>query len=384
MARVTIERNLPPLRELLKRLPDFPPGRSHQSVIANALREVARLLKTTHSQPFYAMREVADSFNAPLSNVARVYKILEHEGIVNRIRSSQTVLVGKKTSARSTVRGVVGIPILMDAMMNLDYTRSMAMALGEGLRRWGYVADIIFYSAKEEENSPEFARRLLWYRLDAVVLHSPLPGCRENILFLRERAVRVFVIQWKEDRCDLPAMIYLEDFQVAYKEMARRWRARGIRKVYLWSKPSYLTHHPHRVEADKLVASLRQKNLSVEFISGDLHDLTKKLRERRRPVSTGLAFLSDPLGLAARTEGKLAYKTDADLMGELSQHFRLAFICQTDLINYIHARNIPADWVEFPPSEIAFRLVKDITRLALLTDGVQHTFPAVFHGYPSG
>jgi len=332
------------------------------------LRGVADILRTSNPQPFYAMREVADFFQAPLSNVARVYKVLEREGIINRIRGSQTMLTGKKALSRDSIRGVVGIPILMECMAHLVYTRTLVMQLGEHLRSSGYVADMIFYSAKEEEIDPEFATRLLSHRIDAVILPSPLPGCRANILSLRERGIRVFVIQRKEERGDLPAVIYFQDLWPTYEKMAARWRTAGIRKVWLWSP---LKSSQNNAETNALQALLSRQGLDIESVQDEPRQLVKRIRQRASPLSAAVILMG---GIS----NEEICKREPEIIEQISQMARLAFLCGGDPGSYLQSR-IRVDLVDFSATKIASRLAADIQRLSVLPDGICHTFMPHYH-----
>ena len=369
MSRVIVHRSLPPLKKVLGQKFRFPEGKSRQQVMIEELRDAAKKLRSGTSQPFYSMREVADFFQAPLGTISSVYKALEREGIINRIRSSRTMLVGKQVLPRDAVRGVVGIPIWLHSIMLLIYTRTLAMDLEEHLRRSGYVADLIFYSAKEEEADPEFAMRLLRHRLDAVILHTPIADCRQNILSLRERGVRVLVIQRKEARRDLPAVIYLQDYQSAYQKMAVQWHQAGIRKVWLWSS---LADLHYKAEADTFKSILNRQGLDMEFVQDEPNQLLKRMRLAKSKSPMAVAFLDG-------THSDEICNCEPQIVEQISQLARLAFCVGSIRIPYLHARKIKADIVDFSPAEIASRLADDICRLSVLPDGVCHTFVAHYH-----
>jgi hypothetical protein len=369
MSRVIVHRTLLPLKKVLGPTFRFPSGKSRQHVMTEGLREAAKKLMSENSQPFYSMREVADYFQAPLGTISLVYKALENEGIINRIRSSRTVLVGKKVLSRDAVRGVVGIPIWLHSIMLLVYTRTLAMDLEEHLRRSGYVADLTFHSTKEEEADPEFATRLLRHRLDAVILHTPIADCRQNILSLRERGVRVLVIQRKEARRDLPAVIYLQDYQSAYQKMAAQWHHAGIRKVWLWSP---LADLHYKAEADTFKAILNRQGLEMEFVQDEPGDLLKRIRLAKSKASMVVAFLDG-------THSEKICNCEPQIVEQISQIARLAFCVGSIRVPYLHSRKIKADLVDFAPTEIASRLADDICRLSVLPDGICHTFVAYYH-----
>jgi hypothetical protein len=369
MSRVIVHRSLPPLKKVLANFSGFPANKSRQQVMIDVLRTAAKRLKSAGSQPFYSMRETAVFFRAPLGTISLVYKALEREGLLNRIRSSRTMLVGKKVLPREAVRGVVGIPIWLHSIVLMVYTRTLAMELEEHLRRSGYVADIIFHAAKEEEAEPEFATRLLRHRLDAVVLHTPVAGCRQNILSLRERGVRVLVIQRKEARLDLPAVIYLQDYQPAYQKMAEHWCRLGIRKVWLWSP---LEHLHYKTEVDTFQSILNRRGLEIERVQDTPPQLLKRIRQGASKSPMAVAFLDS-------THSEEICNCEPEIIEQISQNARLAFCVGSIRVPYLHFRKIRADVVDFSPKEIASRLADDVCRLPVLPDGLCHTFVAHYY-----
>ena len=369
MARVTVHRSLPPLKKVLPHFSGFPMGKSHQHVMIDELRAAAKKLKSINSQPFYSMREASGFFNAPLGTVSLVYQALEREGLLNRIRSSRTVLVGKTVLPREAVRGVVGIPIWLHSIVLMVYTRTYAMELEEHLRHSGYVADIIFHATKEEETEPEFATRLLRHRLDSVILHTPMAGCRQNILSLRERGVRVLVIQRREARQDIPAVIYLQDYQPAYEKMAIRWRELGIRKVRLWSP---LAHLHYKTEVDTFRSILKRQGLEIEQVQDSPGELLDRIRADSSGALTAVAFLDS-------THSEEICNCEPEIIQQISQIARLAFCVGTIRVPYLNVRKVHADIVDFSPKEIASRLADDIDRLPVLPDGICHTFVAHYY-----
>src|SRR5690606_39275005 len=119
---------------------------------------------------------------------------LDIEGLLARIRGSQTVLCGKQPSTRRPVSAVVGLPISLQAMITSPFECQLQMDLEERLRVRGFVADSIFFRPNEEFE-PAFAERLLRHRLDIIIWHSPHPLASHVLLSLRERGVRLVLLQ---------------------------------------------------------------------------------------------------------------------------------------------------------------------------------------------
>lgn len=368
MARKTVYRNLPSLEEVLGRFTGMPSRQSHQQAIAAMLRKVAKKLRNSKPQPFYSMREAARFFGAPLGTISIVYQTLEREGIINRIRSSQTMLAGKAVLPRDSVRGVVGLPIWLHSMVLLPYTRTFAMEIEERLRRSGYVADFIFHVTKEDEADPEFAMRLLRHRLDVVVFHNPLATSRQNLLSLRERGVRVLVIQRNEARADLPAVIYLQNYLPAYRKLALRWHQAGIRKVWLWSPMEALAY---KAEAETFRAVFQKQGLELETINDVPAQLLNKIRQRKSCADSAVAFIDS-------THSEEICNREPQLIEQISRHARIGFCVGRVRVPYLQSRNIKADVVEHSASELAGRLADDICRLSIIPDGYCHTFVAQY------
>jgi hypothetical protein len=370
MSRVAVHRRLPPLAKMLEQFEGFVPTRSRHHVMTKELRQVAKVLRRTKPQPFYSMREVAQFFKAPLGGVSIAFQVLEREGLLNRIRGSQTLLMGKSVLPKDAVRGVVGIPIWFHSMMVLPYTQTFAKDTEEQLRHAGYVADIIFHHKKGEETDPDFAARLLQHRLDVIIFHTPLPGCRQNILSLRERGIRVMVLQRTEAPRRYPSVIYLLDFQTAYENMVKRWREVGITKVWLWSPLARLSY---RSEADLFSTIMRSRGLEVELIEDQPLEVLKKIRQSaaKSKGKNAVAFLDT-------IHCESVCNCEPQVIEQISRIARLAFCLGRIRIPYLEHRCVPIDIVEHSPAEIASRLVNDICRLSILPDGVCHTFPAYY------
>ena len=58
------------------------------------LRGVAVKNQNDQPQPFYSVREIGARFRVPISTVSGIYRRLEEEGLLNRVRGSKTILQG--------------------------------------------------------------------------------------------------------------------------------------------------------------------------------------------------------------------------------------------------------------------------------------------------
>src|SRR5690349_19085993 len=69
-------------------------GYNRTENLRQLLRSLA--LKNQREQPrvFYSLREVATKLRVPISAVAKIYREMEQEGLLSRVRSSKTILNG--------------------------------------------------------------------------------------------------------------------------------------------------------------------------------------------------------------------------------------------------------------------------------------------------
>jgi hypothetical protein len=315
------------------------------------------------------MREVAGFFHAPLGTISVVYQTLEREGLLNRLRGSQTMLMGRTTVSKEAVRGVVGIPIWLQSIVVLPYTRTFAMVIEEQLRARGYVTDFIFHRTKVEESDPEFALRLLRHRLDVVVWHSPNAGARQNILSLRERGMRVLLTERAEIESDFPVVLYPQDYQTAYREMARHWRQAGIRRIWIWSSPVHLRG---QFEIDIFRSLMMEHGMAAEVTWDEPRQLLEKIRGNTGRDKEGIAFLDT-------TNSEQLCNREPRVIGELSALARIGFCAGTIRSPYLYNRGVRADLVMLSPDEVASQFAADISRLAMLRDGVRHVFKARYY-----
>src|SRR5205809_148661 len=102
MARKKIRRRLPQLRGSMRlAAADLKVER-----LTEILRNAASKHQTEKPQVFYALREVASRFQVSLSMVAAVYRQLENEGLLMRLRGSRTLLKGLDAGRQLSVHAI--------------------------------------------------------------------------------------------------------------------------------------------------------------------------------------------------------------------------------------------------------------------------------------
>jgi len=363
MARKPIARDLPPSDQLLNEFTGFDENTSKQACLTTHLRKVARRLQKTSPRPFYSMREIVKRFKIPLRTVALAYEMLEHEGLLNRRRSSQTLLVGKKITPRKVVRAVVGIPVWLHAMVVSPYSRIFTIEMEDRLRHHGFVADLIFFRG-EEVTSPDFAQRLIEHNLDYVLWHTPHPHGVDVLRTLQDHGVHQVLIQSIDSQLRIALPHYLQNWQVAYRTMADAWRDAGIRHVII-PEPIYL---PSKRAKTIIANTLTSCGMAVRFVEGSASTL---LAEASGHVQgeCAVAFIDQEGADTICGE-------DPVIIEKLIGICRVCFCRGPIRLPYFHHRDARIDIVRFSASEIATRIASDLRETLTSTQQVLHTFEA--------
>lgn len=363
MARKPVPRDLPPSVELLGGFAGFDEALSKQAALTTHLRKVALRLQGPAARPFYSMREVVKQFRLPLRTVALAYEALEHEGLLNRRRSSHTLLVGKKISPRKQVRAVVGIPVWLHAMVVSPYSRNFHVEIENRLRQHGFVADLIFFRG-DEVSSPDFAQRLIQHNLDFVLWHTPHPHALDVLRTLQDHGVRQIMVQPIDSQLSIAIPGYLQDWPVAYRQMAAAWRAAGIRTV-LVPDPVYL---PSRRAKTTFANTFIERGIDLRFVETDAAAILKQVGTHR-PGTVAVAFFDQ--------EGAdIICNEEPVIIEELISRCRVGFCRGPIRMPYFHHRDARIDIVRFSATEIASRIAADLRETLGATQQVLHTFQA--------
>jgi hypothetical protein len=364
VSRKRISRSLPPLPEVFRNFTGFSESSNKQSILLQELRKASRRLRKRKSQPFYSMREVADFFKAPLRTVAIAYEALEDEGLFNRVRSSQTLLIGSADSTQSVVRGVVGIPIWLLSIVVSPFSRTFHLELEERLRKKGYVADFIFFRTGED-CQPDFADRLLRHGLNYVIWHTPHPLGSQVQLSMKDHGIRQIIIQPTESPRSQMQPNYLLDWQPAYHEMAAAWRDARISRVLI-PKPVYM---PSKQALRGFCQLLKSHGMDTRLVEGNARSLLEGVGER---ASTAVAFMDQQGADTLCNE-------DPAIIEQILAISRVAFCRGPIHLPYFEHRPGYADILGFSASEIVDRLVNEMGNLSGRGAEAPHCFQAVYH-----
>lgn len=361
MSRKRILRFVPPLPEVFASFSGFTESSNKQAVLLQELRKAAKRLRKQQSQPFYPMREVAEFFKTPLRTVAIVYGALEDEGLLNRVRSSQTSLIGSADLTQSIVRGVVGIPIWLLSIVVSPFTRTFHLELEERLRKKGYVADFIFFRTGED-CQPDFVDRLLRHGVNYLIWHTPHPLGAQVQLSMKDHGIRQIILQPSESpKSQVPAN-YLLNWQPAYHQMANTWREAGISRVVI-PKPVYM---PSKQALRNFCQLLKSHGIETQLVEGNARTLLETIDDR---PSTGVAFMDQQGADSLCNE-------DPAIIEQILAISRVAFCRGRIHLPYFEHRLASADILGFSAAEMVDRIVNDLGHLSGRRADKPHCFEA--------
>jgi len=369
MARKRIVTKLPSLEETFASFVRFEPGQNQRQVITNLIRDCAVKLQRNEHQPFYTMREVASFFCVSLRTVALCYEALDREGVLSRIRGSGTMISGREGASRQSVNAVVGLPIWLRALIGSPFECHLQMALEEKLRARGFVADSIFFRTNEE-CEPDFTDRLARHNLDVVIWNSPHPLSSHVLMSLRDRGIRLILLQSAEWVLSIPSRTHVYEWRGAYKTMAKQWSSEGIRRVFI-PEPEHLLC---RRALGQLTPILEEQGLEVLVIEPNAPTLSRHLLEAENgPGSRDVLAFMD-----LETAEKIC-NGHPDLIEKINQQTRIAFCRGPVRVPRLITRRICVDVVELNPDAVAEGVVKDLCDVTRKGDGVRQTFQAEYH-----
>jgi hypothetical protein len=153
------------------------------------IRQLALQQQTDEPQVFLSLRQAAERFEVPVSVMATLYRRLAEEGILSSVRSSRTILRGRKSSRNLRVRGVIGMPVSEPRLHTLRDYRESFLSLRDELHARGF--SIVPLHFEERAIDPEdLVRRAKDEHVDTVVWLLPEGAVRQTALRLRDLGIR--------------------------------------------------------------------------------------------------------------------------------------------------------------------------------------------------
>ncbi|MBC2602546.1 hypothetical protein [Puniceicoccus vermicola] len=312
------------------------------------------------------MREIAEYFSVPLRTVALVYESLDMEGMLHRIRGSQTMLTGRKHSTRKPINAIIGLPIWLQAMITSPFECNLQIELEERLRARGFVADSIFYRSREDFD-PDFTERLLRHNLDLVIWQSPHPLASHVLLSLRERGIRLILLQPTENTLSLPSRTHLLDWQPAYKALAQHWKKLEIQRIVIPLPENLIARRAIR----KFKILIADAGLEYVPTEATPEDLSSALMDTQNSPSA-LAFFD------FQTADNLC-NGYPDLIEQIAAQHRLAFCRGPVRVPRLNTLRTAIDLVQLNPVELAEKIVDDLCDPNRTHEGIRDTVTASFH-----
>ena len=220
---------LRPLAEALGSFKGVDGAFCKQDIIHDALAWLATRAADRHGALFYTVRETAEYFGVSLWTVGAVYRRLEREGMIVRIRGSKTIIpLQRGVFPQRHVRGVVAVMVWLPGFLHVPDVREAVILVEERLRRVQFVADIVFYR-EEDKTDPALAARVIEHEPDCVLWFTPKGDDSAVIEAISDVGIRVVGIIDRPVATRAPQ--YVLSWRKGLRKALQAWRADGVRRV---------------------------------------------------------------------------------------------------------------------------------------------------------
>ena len=325
------------------------------------LRGVAAKNQLEQPRAFYSIREMAAHFQVPFSTVSRVYRRLEQEGLLSRVRGSKTILQGLHFDRHLSVRAFVGLPASLSAFVTLQDYRMFFIRIRRELRLRGFAAATAYFE-RGEAGTGGLGARLKAYEVDTVIWFQPPKEARETALRLADMGIRLLGVA-NDDFPSIPCR-YQVRRDAATKALLTNWQA------------------SHAVERVTLVQSAGQRSASAEeALQTLLDELGIKwsvanydgqrseafLRTLQKAKTGGIIFPSSALA------SKFCFRSPGAVTDLLRTH-RVALLNGPVAMPFARVPEVAVDLVTVDWQLVAERIVNDL----ITQDAFQQPGPTVF------
>ncbi len=309
------------------------------------MRGIARKLRRKKNQPFYSMRDAARFWSLPLSSMSAVYKELEDEGLLIRVRGSRTVLLGREVQTHHSFRSIVSVPIALSSLVSSHFTRRFCDRISDELWKHHFVANLVL--VRRLDGGPSVMRRLLT-QSDIVIWLFPHRDVRMTMLSIRDRGVRNIIVRPVE-HAFMPAQ-YVMDWTPAYKQAVLEWKKAGIEHVVVAKSK----RAPVVGVMDSFLSILRQAGLDYSQAEDDPRALREQVEKTRQVGKrTGCVILS-------HEDSHLFCNSEPHVMAQIARRSRLLLGRGRVNAPYFFAHSAPVDIIGFSGDEIARRIAHDL------------------------
>ncbi len=357
MARKNVPRSLAPL-----------PGRravesAHHKTEAlmEVLRDVAAKNQLDQPRAFYSIRQIATHFQVPFSTVSRVYRRLEQEGLISRVRGSKTILQGLHFDRHLSVRAFVGLPASLSSFVTLQDYRMFLIRLRRELRLRGFAAATAYFE-RGEAGTNGLSKRLKAYEVDTVIWFQPPPEAKETALRLADLGIRLLGVA-NDNFPSIPCR-YQVRRDVATRALLTEWKAsKAIERVTLVQS----TDQQSAAEGEALQILLDDVGLKWSIAKYGGQRSQAFLRTLQKTKTTGILFSSSALA------SKFCFRSPVDVSELLKSH-RVAFIQGPVGMPFARVPDVGVDLITVNWQLVAERIVNDL----ITQDAFQEPGPTVF------
>lgn len=264
-------------------------GRERSEAILEALRQTARDIRDTDSQPFYSIRSAARHFGIPAAAVARMYVRLRHEGLLSTVWGAKTRVEPAELDRQLHVRAYVAVPVCSTRLAVLDEYAAFVAALVEQLKAAGFAAHPLVYQ-NMHSTQPDFAAMVIRALPDAVIWPFPPTAARENLARFGDRGIKVICVA--------------ADGESANRNLCRVSRRRALtRCINAWrtQKIEHLTVvRGDAVGCDPAVADIQSVLAAAEEKFETVQVISVSELQSPQPVRNGAAVIFSSSLAAAR------------------------------------------------------------------------------------
>lgn len=342
MPRQKISRLLPPL-----------PTRSRLAEAAHKTERLTQILrrvaiKNQRDQPraFYSVRDIAEAYRVPLSTVSEVYRLLEQEGLLTRVRSSRTLLQGRQFDRRLGVRAFIGLPASLSAFITIQAYRMFFIRIRRELRLRGFATGMVFYE-REEARTAALSQRLKAYEVDTVLWFQPPKEARETVVRLADLGIRLLGVA-HEQLSVIPCRYDVRRGH-AIEALLANWKAQGIDRITIaeWKEKST------PVLEESLNNALEELDMKWSFAAFRGQSSQRFLRSLRKLKIDGLVFSS------AHLASRLSFRAP-DAMTQLLRTQRVAFLNGPISMPFAKVPDVRVDLVVVDWQLVAEQIVGDL------------------------
>jgi hypothetical protein len=357
MARKKVPRSLAALPN--RRAVQMAPHKTE--ALTDVLRAVAAKNQLDQPRTFYSLREVGAHFRVPVSTVSRVYRHLEREGLLSRVRGSKTILQGLHFDRQLRVRAFVGLPASLSAFVTLQDYRTFFIRLRRELRLRGFAAATAYFEASEA-GTGALSARLKTYEVDTVVWFQPPKEAKETALRLADLGIRLLGVA--NDHFPAIPCRYQVRRDAATKVLLLDWKTRNaVERVTLVQSKD---QRPATAEAD-LQTLLEELGIkwSIADYAGRRSEVF--LRSLQKAKTGGIVFSSAALA------SKFCFRSPSAVTELLKTH-RVAFLNGPVAMPFAKAPEVRVDLVSVGWQLVAERIVDDL----ITQEAFQRPGPTIF------